>query len=178
MPDGSTRRERFLKRQARYRRRMRRRARSWPTVDHYHWGDTGRKNHPNGPIEFVGDGRRQQSLHQLLVQPVNGLFPRIPPIPYTLIRGKGYKKPPHLHQNYHFPIGGLHHESWPLYNFFNNPIRKCGHKIDRQDGYSRRLWGAAHWNYMSKKIWGGTGWYPSWDPLHRTPVDDTPPWEG
>jgi hypothetical protein len=50
-----------------------------------------------------------------------------------------------------------------LYGFHRRRVFRCGHKPGRMNGFQRRCWGAGYRAYWAD------GFFPSWDPLERRP---------
>lgn len=167
MKGATTRLGRWVERNNRYRRRMKRKRGSYPACKYAgDWSET--QERPRGPIEFITDNTPQQSLHQLLVNPANGFWRSGAVVP-PKVSAVGYKKPPHVGYPppFHWPKQG--HDDGPVWFYHNRPCRYLGHKKGRCNGVERQIRFANMIAWKHEKAAGYRA-YPEWDPLQRTPV--------
>lgn len=171
MPLPTTRKERWLYRKRKYAKRLRREQASFPrTYDH--GGGVMCEEKRNGPWAFEGDGRKQQSLYQLIKNPPNTAHLWNPTAVFV-VSTVGYKKPPHVYSDSVSPLPSHYHSYLCGVNYNNRPMRYRGRKKDRMRGQERAVY-FANLVDLYQRLQGNPGGYPPWDPLARTPVIDDP----
>lgn len=167
MKRATNRAGRFFERQNRYRNRLNRREQSYPHCCNRGTAfETG--VHHDGPTVFEGDGRRQQSLHDLLKNPKHGTRPPESLAPPPIVTHAGYKKPPHVSWPGGWPYPRLHQKE-SAFNYHNRPLTYQGRKVGRLNGFQRRVSFASMKSYIFLKMYGYRAW-PDDDPLGRTPT--------
>lgn len=171
MPLPTTRKGRWLFRKIRYAKRLKRLKNSYPRMEVFP-GSYLCLAKRFGPWEFETDGRNQQSLNALLVNPTNSRSSWTYPGPVA-ISSVGFKRPPHVAAIPSFEDQLGYHTADCLIGFHNRPMRRLGHKLNRLDGVGRAIYYANLCDLFHRTL-GRPGGFPPWDPLHRTPVIDDP----
>lgn len=174
-PKGKSRAAIFKQRQQRYLKRAKRRHGSWPTYSPGNKGDANGWHHTSGPYVFAGDGSQQQPLHKLLKKPRSGANAVDPYYAFDVTPAH-YRVPPSVHFKIHHDEWNTSHQKYNIINFFNRTQAYRGHKLDRMNGFQRKCWFAVVWANTYRLYISGISEWPSWDPLHRTPVNDTSPY--
>lgn len=164
---STTRAGRFYERQRRYRNRLQRQRASYPSCSN-RGTPFSVQDHPHGPDVYEGDGRKQQSLHQLIKNPHHGTMPEFP-FAHPVVSHVGHAKPPHVARPHDDPPPPHHHTSTPIYNYHNRPQTYRGRKVGRLNGLQRRVAFADMNSYIYLLTYGVRA-YPDTDPLHRTPT--------
>jgi len=171
----TTRRGRYLVRQARYLKRARRAARQRPRG---HFSTlTGHKHGAfAAPWVMRGDGSKQLFYPKKTARSftANPAIPVIGPYTYVVYPHDGHT-PPHIRIYYAgipaaWPPG---HRRFAYSGYFRRHVKYRGHKIGRKNGFAR--WTQrAEWLYNRGNDPPGAGRWPVWDPLHRQPDTTIP----
>jgi hypothetical protein len=169
MPEPTTRRGRFLYRQRRYlRRRYRQKKAGYKGTGSDGYGTLPARQFPKYSVgndgmfpQLAADVQVLQDDNPVPLEYIDTWFP------FT-VTFDGPRKTRHVHWplNYWRPPG-THHQDRAKIGVFRKRVAYAGHKVGRHGGFDWKCARARQW-YLQ---YGGEG-YPSWDPLHRTPVFD------
>ena len=178
-----TRREQFIKRQNRYRRR---RERMYALGFQFEfigptnpfggkwWRRTGRVTPLwGGPLQYRGRLAGLQGTGPL-TPPID-----LAPLTYHVTDARQTHWPYVSWTGFarvYFPLAGPRKQRRMFIGFQRRRLHAIGHKPDRMNGFQRKCWGAAYLAYSN-------GSFPEWDPLQRHPTDadldnGDPPYSG